>query len=727
MSRNSPSAMAKLRTAVLSTSSQSAFTSFKSFSLYDSNIFTTFFYSNIERVWLMVVKNGCVYVDGFPVRTSVILHDMSRIEFDSVSIKFVSLRSEIGLSQILIERFLISNNCKIPEEQILALVSSYHDKGLVLECLRRNCLFYRDEAGWGLDYKNYIDFLEYRSDPLLDAVLCELQNSLTGSGLTKTFSINSIWTSPHFSDERPCMRRDASPCNSTGMSSNGAVGWPYSSRPFHHEDCDSSLTTEDSADAKSMIGRLIQEFHHGREEPEVRHAGVRASVRGKYASEPKGKAAFELYKDHPDYGAGADRGPAVHKKDYRVEDGAESSRKDAGCCRTDRDAANAKSLQAPGYVAGRSVKAESKAAVVISHSDPESEDLATRKYVHSTIKNADINKVSARKVASARSSPEDLGARQCICCERGAGNGYKMRIVADTGGREGPKADGRRRPELAEEYESAEEQENMRYAQVEPGRGEKKAFVGRRLREHMKRDAPNVRQEDAYHKSDSAGQLHCRLCSRKKNNDIETLMKKRADHAGTGQNNETAERNSTDGHSMPSLSEIATGSSAESILPSSSSTPNDKSKAPLLSKDFFVETYVADYSRGFDRAHKDTKPRNTFAFVYNRKPAGPVHQKRKSMPPFAKRTKLCIVADADPAVHALVDFEMKSASPISYFSDCEYCGLDSCSQGSQQRSLSSMEGGVCVDSNLEYDHWAFCTKRKIDRKRKKKAALCKDE
>ena len=48
--------------ARLATASGSVSTSFRSFSLYDTSIFATFFYSEIEKVWLIVVKNG----GGFP-------------------------------------------------------------------------------------------------------------------------------------------------------------------------------------------------------------------------------------------------------------------------------------------------------------------------------------------------------------------------------------------------------------------------------------------------------------------------------------------------------------------------------------------------------------------------------------------------------------------------------------------------------------------------------------
>lgn len=193
--------MKKISSVKLSSYSQSVTSSLNSFNLYDGNTFTTFFYSNIEKIWFITVKSGLVKINDESFSGSMILYSPSYIEYNSATIKFTNLRDEIVLSQILVEKFLRSKESKILQTQIFDLIKNFSDKQLIFECLERNSLFSHSGGEWFLNYQNYIDFLELKIDPLISSVLYELENGYYSGGLTKTFSVSSIWSNPQFSEE----------------------------------------------------------------------------------------------------------------------------------------------------------------------------------------------------------------------------------------------------------------------------------------------------------------------------------------------------------------------------------------------------------------------------------------------------------------------------------------------------------------------------------------------
>ncbi|KAI5170240.1 hypothetical protein PAEPH01_1266 [Pancytospora epiphaga] len=209
---------------------RSATTSFKSFNLYDTNIFATFFYSDIEKVWLVVVKSGKVIVNGNEISSSVILCNMSVIKFDTVEVRFKNMKDDIGLSQHLVERLLVANDGKITQEKILEFAGENVDNGLILGCLRKNKLFTECGGIWRIDYRNYIDFLEGREDPLYNAVLHEIGSKSMSVGHARTFNIKVIWDNDYFSGGYTCQDT----CGAAGAAieqSKGVPNWPHSAHP----------------------------------------------------------------------------------------------------------------------------------------------------------------------------------------------------------------------------------------------------------------------------------------------------------------------------------------------------------------------------------------------------------------------------------------------------------------------------------------------------------------
>ncbi|KAI4292923.1 hypothetical protein PAPHI01_2197 [Pancytospora philotis] len=205
------------------------------FNLYDTHTFAAFFYSRIERLWLLVVKSGAVAVDGEAVTASMLLCNECSIGFDTATVGFKNMREGAGASQTLVDKFLAAHDLRLAEAEVVRLAApdgagaQRVDSAVLLGSLRRNRLFREDERGWRLDYQSYIDFLEGRSDPLLDAVKYEFERTVGSQH--RTFNVNSIWSNRLFSGGA-C----ASVQSPDGELESPAAGnWPYSSRlAFQH-------------------------------------------------------------------------------------------------------------------------------------------------------------------------------------------------------------------------------------------------------------------------------------------------------------------------------------------------------------------------------------------------------------------------------------------------------------------------------------------------------------
>lgn len=215
-------------TVKLTSNGNSVTTSLKSFNLYDTNTFTTFFYSSIEKIWFITVKTGKVKINGEEFTGSRILYNKSQIQYDSINITFHNLKDEVGLSQILVEKFLRSKNSKILQDHIFEIMKDRKDQQLVMECLKRNALFSHNNGEWSLNYSTYIEFLELKSDPLISSIFYELEHGYESYGLTKTFNVCNLWSSPGFSDEQISIETESHMSDINYY--NRIPNWPHSSR-----------------------------------------------------------------------------------------------------------------------------------------------------------------------------------------------------------------------------------------------------------------------------------------------------------------------------------------------------------------------------------------------------------------------------------------------------------------------------------------------------------------
>lgn len=229
-------------------STKTIFTSLHKFSLYEKDNFATFFYSTVEKVWVISAKCGCIVVDGTVVKRSSVLNLSSRISIGNIKITFINLRSEIGLSQTLVEHFLSTTEGTLRTKQVSELACACTGNPNVLELLRKNGLFDYSDDEWTLNYKVYVDFLEGKTDPILPAVLEEIQRDLPGGGLPSAFNILTVWESNLFGggSVAGCIgpgHRTAR-CITYGKGI-GCSKWPHSRHAFQHEEL-----LKDSADPK---------------------------------------------------------------------------------------------------------------------------------------------------------------------------------------------------------------------------------------------------------------------------------------------------------------------------------------------------------------------------------------------------------------------------------------------------------------------------------------------
>lgn len=200
-------------------------TSLKSFSIYDSTTFSSFFYSEFEKIWLLIVKNGTVVVDSKPVNRYTILNNGCDMQYETAAVHMTNLLGGIGFSHVLVEKFLISKNSLLRNDEIAEIASLYGNSEVALECLRRNKLFICKDSHWRLDYATYIRFLEKETDPLLDSVICEFECSALSKGISRTFSLHGIWDNDLFGGEQS---QTLSASANTGLHNfKGITNWPH--------------------------------------------------------------------------------------------------------------------------------------------------------------------------------------------------------------------------------------------------------------------------------------------------------------------------------------------------------------------------------------------------------------------------------------------------------------------------------------------------------------------
>lgn len=208
-------------TAKLVKKNKTIATVFKKFNLYDSFTFVTFFFSEIEKLWLISVKNGSVRINGTDVRSNKILNNQSRIEIGDIEFNFTNLCNGIGLSQKIIENFFIQNEEKLKISDILNYTEELQNKKFILEYLNKNELFYRVNDLWKINYRKYIELLEKQTDPLIKSMLYEMETTKCSS---ESFNVKKLWNNIMFTGKGIINNGKDEKCINQEIS---LVSWPY--------------------------------------------------------------------------------------------------------------------------------------------------------------------------------------------------------------------------------------------------------------------------------------------------------------------------------------------------------------------------------------------------------------------------------------------------------------------------------------------------------------------
>lgn len=231
-----------------------ATTALRVFNIYDSSIFTTLFYSEVEKIWLLIVKNGSVGVDSNETARSVILSYECQLKYETTTVRMTNLLGGVGLSQVLVEKFLALHNCHLSHSEVAELASRYGNQSTVLECLSRNKLFLRKNDSWKLDYAAYIRFLERESDPIVDSVMFEFSQNALSHGISRTFSLQSIWNNLAFLGSEPTLSGSFEFGASNGIRT--ISNWPHSRRYSQNtidELCAATPSYEKARESESSV------------------------------------------------------------------------------------------------------------------------------------------------------------------------------------------------------------------------------------------------------------------------------------------------------------------------------------------------------------------------------------------------------------------------------------------------------------------------------------------
>ncbi|KAI5148960.1 hypothetical protein ENBRE01_0637 [Enteropsectra breve] len=178
--------------AKLSTATYKVHATLRYFCIYDGAIFTTFFYSCIEKLWIIVVNNGEVSVAGHRISSYQVLSETTKIMYHTMQLKFTPRNEGKGLSQLLIERFLTSHENKVKHCELRCMVPDEDSYDLAYQCLGRNRLFLRTDDGWSLNYEIYTDYLDKKTNPVISSILHEMKCLSVVAGTPKAINLKNI-------------------------------------------------------------------------------------------------------------------------------------------------------------------------------------------------------------------------------------------------------------------------------------------------------------------------------------------------------------------------------------------------------------------------------------------------------------------------------------------------------------------------------------------------------
>lgn len=193
---------------------QSVVSSHKLDHIYDRENSATFFYSEVEKCWVVIVNNGTISVDGIVLspsgnRSSVIEH-RADVVFGGRSFIFYNINSPKGMSRILVDALLKSKREKIKTEKILRVIqdscSLYKDLYFVLDCVLKNDIFDYRSGELSLNAETLRKFIKAGKSPVKNALEYEFEHGFRSRSMGRSFNVNKIWCSPEFgipTDEKP--------------------------------------------------------------------------------------------------------------------------------------------------------------------------------------------------------------------------------------------------------------------------------------------------------------------------------------------------------------------------------------------------------------------------------------------------------------------------------------------------------------------------------------------
>lgn len=178
----------------------------KLYYLYDRGNSATFFYSDIEKCWLVTVNNGFIKVGDKLLASSGenthIINSKTDISFGSDTFSFFNCAESKGMVKILVDYLLKAKDNKTKIEKVLNMIQtncgSYKDFYFVLDCLRRTPIFGYRYGELSLNIEILFKLIDMKENPSKSIVEYELGNGIQARELGKSFNINKIWKDGEF-------------------------------------------------------------------------------------------------------------------------------------------------------------------------------------------------------------------------------------------------------------------------------------------------------------------------------------------------------------------------------------------------------------------------------------------------------------------------------------------------------------------------------------------------
>lgn len=195
----------------------------KRWKIYDRQTSLTFFYSEIEKCWLVTINSGfCKINKNFVqfksenfIENCFVVEKNIEIEINSHLFLFENttqsnknitnvkkkIKEVAGISNILVHSLLKSKDLTLKIESVLEIISQscdyYKDFYFVLDAIRKNRIFDYRCGEVRLNILELYNYIINDKSPILESVLYESEHGLIKNE-TKSFSISRLWDSSDF-------------------------------------------------------------------------------------------------------------------------------------------------------------------------------------------------------------------------------------------------------------------------------------------------------------------------------------------------------------------------------------------------------------------------------------------------------------------------------------------------------------------------------------------------